>query len=441
MEYAIIAKYILSFHDNSPMVIENGTVLIDGTDIVGVGKDLNIDDAEVINFGNHILMPGLINTHTHAAMTLFRGYADDIPLDSWLNDHIWPMESKLSSEDVMNGAKVAAIEALLSGTTTINSMYWHPDAEARAFSEIGIRGMIGAPIISGINTVKTFEHIFSDWHGKNDDMTRVSINPHAPYTVTGDEYLQIHEYKNNFNQSSDIPINMHTHLAETKFEMEMIRKYNLENGSAISDDIKTSTEYLDSLDILDDKIIVAHAVECTDKDIKILAENKVGVSLNPISNLKLGNNISKVDQMYRAGVKLSLGTDGPASNNSMDMFETMKINSLLQKSVNNDPSRGKAFETLKMATYGASKVIGWNTGAIEVGKKADIILIDLNKPHLQPIFSHNSLISNLVYATKATDVSDVMVNGKWRVRNREIPEINLKNVYENLNKSVYRLIE
>ena len=441
VEYTVKAKFILNFNQGIPSIVENAMINIDDTVITAIGKDLNTDGRQVDVFDSHIIMPGLINTHTHAGMTLFRAYEDESPLDVWLNEYIWPLEAKLTAKDIEIGAKIASIEALLSGTTTINSMYWYPEAEAKAFDEIGIRAMLGPPIISGVNTLESYERLIQDWHGKNDDLTRISINPHAPYTVTSEEYQSIYEYKNNFNakNSSLPPLHMHTHLAESRNEMDMIRQYALDNGFTIKNDVQSPTQYLDSLGILDDQMIAAHAVECDEKDMDILSSQRVGVSINPISNLKLDNNVSKITDMAHHGIKLGLGTDGPASNNTLDMFETVKITALLQKG-QLDQKPGRAYNTLKMATSGGAEVLGWQEiGSLDVGKKADLIAIDIKKPHLLPLISKNSLHSLLVYSAKSSDVTDVMINGKWRVRNREVVDVNVEELYNELLERVTEL--
>ncbi|MCY3413043.1 MAG: amidohydrolase [Candidatus Heimdallarchaeota archaeon] len=438
MDRVIKSKYILGTINGKLKVFSDSGIKIEEGIITEMGPNIDTKGYDVEVFKTHLLMPGLINTHTHTAMTLFRGYADDVPLDTWLNEHIWPLEAKLDAKEVEVGAKMAAIEAMLTGTTTMNSMYWFPEAEAKAFSEQGLRGMIGPPIISGVNTLETYKHLIPDWHGANGDMIRVTLNPHAPYTVTDEEYRSIHQFKEDYNtNNSKPPLHVHTHLAETKNEIDMIRGYLSQSGKNIDVQIKTSTKYLDSLGVLDEHFIAAHGVECSKGDMKILAKRGVGVALNPMSNLKLGNNIVNISQMQERGVKLGLGTDGPASNNSLDMFETMKLSSLLQKSVNNNPIKGLAEDTIKMATAGGAEVLGWDSiGSIEVGKRADVILLDLKKPHLMPIINPEALISNVVYAAKGSDVTDVMIDGNWRVRENTLLDINLEEMYEEFNRTV-----
>ena len=199
------------------------------------------------------------------------------------------------------------VELIMSGTTTVNSMYWYPNNELIAFKEIGVRLMSGPPIISGISDLKSSEKLVSDWHGKNDDMSRISLNPHAPYTVTPDDYNEIFQYKNSYNTNNNEPnLKIHTHLAESKLEMQLINKFSKEKGFEISDLIKSPTQYIDSLGILDDDIIAAHVVECDDKDFQLLERKKVGVSINIISNMKLGNGIPKIQEMVGNGLKIGL---------------------------------------------------------------------------------------------------------------------------------------
>ncbi|OLS28317.1 MAG: 5-methylthioadenosine/S-adenosylhomocysteine deaminase [Candidatus Heimdallarchaeota archaeon LC_2] len=430
MNYALKIRYIVTYQENKVIIIENGIILIDGNKITDIGNNLEIKDREVLEFPNHVVIPGFINTHSHTAMTLFRGYADDVPLNRWLNEYIWPMEAKLSGKEVEIGAKLAAIELILSGTTTVNSMYWYPKNELIAFKEIGVRLMSGPPIISGVSDLSSSEKLVNDWHGNNDDMSRISINPHAPYTVTPDDYTEILNYKNSYNSKSNCPnLKIHTHLAESKLEMQLISEFSKDKGFEFSDSIKTPTQYLDSIGILDVDLIAAHAVECNDEDLQLILQKNVGVSINTISNMKLGNGIPRIKEMSANGLKISLGTDGPAANNGFSMFETMKMSSLTQKSLYNDPSLLSADKLLMMATAGGADVLGWkDIGTIKKGNKADLTFINLNKPHLRPILNLQSIVSTIVYSANQQDVSDVMINGKWKMRDGNLTEYNIDDI-------------
>ncbi len=443
MSYALKIKYIVTYQGNGVEIIENGMILVDGNTITGIGKNLDIRDREVIDFPNHVVIPGMINTHSHVAMTLFRGYADDVPLNEWLTEYIWPMEAKLTGNEVEIAAKLAAVELVMSGTTTVNSMYWYPENELTAFNKIGIRLMSGSPIISGVSNLKSSEKLVKDWHGTNDDMSRISINPHAPYTVTSEDFQAISQYKNDYNSNSNGPnLKIHTHLAESRIEMELIQKFANDKGFQLSSSVKTPTQYLDSIGFLDTDLIAAHVLECNDKDFQLLKKYNVGVSINTISNMKLGNGIPKLKEMYSNDLKIGLGTDGPASNNGFDMFETMKITTLTQKSAHNDPSILSAEKMLMMATKGGADVLGWNDiGEIKIGNKADLTLINLNKPHLRPVLSLQSVVSTIVYSVNQQDVSDVMINGIWKLRNNKLIDTDLETIITKFEDSVKHLFD
>ncbi|MHA2251549.1 MAG: amidohydrolase [Candidatus Kariarchaeaceae archaeon] len=443
LDCVIKARYIVSFHQDQPLVIENGMIGVDGNTITELGKSIDISGKEVFNFPNHVILPGLVNTHTHSAMTLFRGYADDVSLQKWLNEHIWPLEAKLTEEQVYFGAKLAAVEAILSGSTTLNSMYWHPESEAKAFAELGVRFMIGTPIISGVSNLSMFDNLITNWHEKDGDMTRVALTPHAPYTVTADDYTEIHDFKVEYNKEpnhKNLVIN--THLAEDKNEMDLIRNFSQTNGFDLPDGVKSPTQYLQALGVLDENLIAAHCIEMTTDDFKILAKEKVGIATNTVSNMKLGNNLPKIKEMLEYTNKIGMGTDGPCSNNGLDLFETMKITAITQKSINSNPAVMPAWASLKMATYGGAKVLGWNDsiGSIQVGKKADFTIVNLNKPYFLPVFKPETVLSHIVYSATGNDVSDVMINGEWRMRDRIIQNIDLSKLLDQFKNSVNELV-
>ena len=439
MRQALKVKYLVDFNLPPPHVLENAEIIVEGNTILEIGKGLDLSECEVSEFPHHVVIPGLINTHSHAAMTLFRGFADDIPLDKWLNENIWPKEAKLNEEMVEIGARLAAVELIKSGTTTMNSMYWYPDGELQAFSETGVRLLAGPPIISGLNSLESNTYLFDKWHGKTDDLVRVALNPHAPYTVTGEEYQKIHEFKESYNQKSSIPILVHTHLAESRIEMDMIREFGKKNNTSINE--SSPTQYLNQLGVLDNDFIAAHVIECDQQDLNILKQNNVGVAVNPVSNMKLGNGLPKLKEMYDLGLKIGIGTDGPASNNSLDLFETMKMAGLTQKSIHGDPSILPAASILRMATKGGAEVLGWKgIGEIKAGSKADMAIIDLNQPHLSPIINLNSVISHIVYSARGGDVSDVMINGMWKMRDRKILGVDVVELVDKFQNITFDLL-
>jgi len=426
-------------------VVRNGAVLIDGDRIVEVGK---YDDVrrrnprgyEKLNAKGKIVLPGLINTHHHLAMSLLRGYADDMPLKEWLEKKIWPIEMHMTSEDIYLGAKLTAVESVLGGCTTVNTMYHYaPDFnEARAIAEVGIRGVVGHVCFSWRKDedLRLVKSLVEAWHGADNGRIRVSIDPHAPYTVDPDYMVELWNLTLELNEKYGDrgPIIFHTHLAETLDEADKIKyafKVKLDGGIV---------EYLDKLGVLSGLMLAAHCVHLSDKDMAILASRDVKVAHNPVSNLKLGSGISPVPKLLEAGVNVGLGTDSVCSNNSSDMFETMKFAALIHKGVSMNPAIMNAWKVLQMATIDGAKALNWHyeLGSIEPGKKADIILVDVQAPHAIPMYSE---ASHLVYVVKSSDVETVIVDGRIIVEEREIKTVKVEELIEEFLKARDKLME
>lgn len=428
----ITAKYILHNFAKSrqipPEIIKDGALIIEGNKVQSILPQAEIAHGSfdtVVEYPHHVLLPGLVNTHSHAGMTLFRGMADDLDLMTWLTDHIWPAEALLTAEHVKYGAELSAIEALMSGTTTFNSMYWHVEQEISAFSEVGVRLLCGPSVLVGIEelNLNRARKLISSYHGAYNDMIHIALNPHAPYTVTDEEYHKIHEFVSNYNSTKedDEPkVMIHTHLDEAPGEIHQIRRFADERGFSIKEGIETPTEYFADLGILSSDLFLAHGVNMSPSDIELLADHEVGVSHNPSSNMKLGNTFAPVVNYYDQGVNIGLGTDSATSNNNLDMYEEIKMTALIHKGFHNLPTRPKAHEVLHMATDLGASAMGWqNIGDLGENSYADFQVIDLDRPHLKPLFSTNSLISHLVYSVKGADVVDVMVNGEFRMQDRK----------------------
>lgn len=426
-------------------VIRDGAILIEGDRIIEVGK---YDDVkrrnprgyEKLNARGKIVLPGLVNTHHHLAMSLLRGYADDMPLKEWLEEKIWPMESLMTGEDVYIGAKLTAVESVLGGCTTVNTMYHYTPVfnEARAIAEVCIRGVIGHVCFSWRKNedLKLTRSLAEAWHGAENGRIRVSVDPHAPYTVDPDYMVELWNMTLELNEKygDKGPIISHIHLAETADEADKIRRtfgVNL-NGGVV--------EYLNRLGVLDRLTLAAHCVHLSEKDIAILASRGVKVAHNPISNLKLGSGISPIPKLLENGVNVGLGTDSVCSNNSSDMFETMKFAALIHKGVHMNPSIMSAWRVLQMATIDGAKALNWDCelGSIEPGKKADIILVDVKKPHAIPMYNE---VSHLVYAVKSSDVETVIVDGRIIVENRKIKTVKIEELIEQFLKARNRLLE
>jgi 5-methylthioadenosine/S-adenosylhomocysteine deaminase len=422
---------ILTMHDGK--VIRQGAVAIEEETIVDVGKTKELKRKygrgyEKIDAKGKIVMPSFINTHQHAAMSLLRGYADDLPLQEWLEKWIWPIEKHMTAHEIYVGALLTAVESIMGGTTTVNTMYHYTpeENEAKAFADAGLRGVIGHVCFSWRKEEdkKALLDLAKNWHNKERGLIRVSVDPHAPYTVDPEYMKELKTLREELTEkygSEKAPIIWHTHIAETSDEKEKIRKaFNIQIRNGVM-------EYLDSLGVLNEKVVAAHCVALTDEDIKIMKKRGVKVSHNPISNLKLASGISPIPKMQEENITVSLGTDSPCSNNTADMFETMKTTAILHKGINKNPTLLPAEKILEMATINGAKALSWDDeiGSIVVGKKADLIIINMKKPHLSPL--HNEK-SHMVYAAKASDVETVIINGKIIMENRTLKNFKIERV-------------
>lgn len=364
-----------------------------------------------INGEGRLLLPGFVNTHAHMGMTLFRGYKDDVRLDEWLEDWIWPAEEKLTPEDVYWASKLALIEAIHSGTTTIADMYFNMDQTAKAIEETGIRGLISYGLIaeeldeSGEKELKHALDLADEWDGAADGRINVALSPHAPYTC-GDSVL---EEVSRLSGARDLPI--HTHISETKGEVE--ESYDRFGVSPV--------ERLDELGLLKNPMLAAHCVHVDEKDMDLLKQNDVVVAHNPTSNMKISSGAAPIDQLKQRGVKVTLGTDGPGTNNDLDFFEEMRQASFLAKLESNDPTALPAKETLKTATAAGVEQLGFSElGKIEEGAGADLIGLKRDPPYWSPEYN---TVSNLVYSGKSREVDFVMADGKLVMENGDIQTV------------------
>ncbi len=361
--------------------------------------------AEVIDGRGKLAMPGLVNTHNHIPMTLLRSYADDLPLMPWLNDHVWPFEARMTRDDIRVGAELGMAEMLLGGTTTSTDMYWMDEAVAEAAERTGIRAVIAPSILDGKR--EAFDHDFALLTGRygrgQHPRITLMVAPHAVYTCSPETL----EYARDTAAAHGIGITIH--VSETQDEQRMIReRYG-----------KTPVEMLRDLGMLGPRTLVVHAVWVSDSDIEIMREHGVSVAHNPQSNMKLASGIAPFAKMAAAGLNVSIGTDGPSSNNDLDMWEEMRSASFLQKVATLDPCVFPAYEVLKMATVNGARALGLadEIGQLREGMKADIILLDIEKPHLYP---QTDMVANLAYCAKASDVETVFVDGRKVVENRRL---------------------
>jgi len=405
--------------------IIEGDILVENDKIKKIGV-INEKADEYIDVKGNIVMPGLINSHTHIAMSLLRNYADDLPFWPWLFDKILPAEENLTDESVYWGSMLSIAEMIASGTTTFCDMYFFTEQTIKAVQNTGIRANISRGLSSekdGDEKLRNGLELFKLFNGSENNRIKIDLGPHAPYTCNL-EYLK----KINL-EAKKIDVNIHIHLSETKKEVEdSVEKYG-----------KSPIEYVEESGLFKNNTIAAHCVYLDDEDIKILAKNNVNVVNNPSSNLKLANGFAPVYKMMKNGINVCLGTDGSASNNNLNMFEEMHIAAILNKSVEKDTTVLPAFEVLKMATINGAKALGIDNlvGTLEVGKKADMIVIDLDKPHMYP--RHNFL-SSLVYSASGSDVVTVIVDGKVLYKDYKFTNINLKEIYINAEKESKLLI-
>lgn len=380
-------------------------IFIAGNRIKKIGKNLYLKAKERIDGeGKKAILPGLINCHTHSAMILFRGYADDLPLNIWLKEKIWPLEEKLTKEDIYWGTKLACLEMIKNGITCFNEMYWYPEAQIEAIKEMGLRAIIGLVMIDflPLGSKESIEKLYQKLKLELPETESLAIAPHAIYTVSKENLI----WAKNFAKKNNLLL--HIHLSETEKEIKDCLKKNKIRP----------VEYLDRIGFLNKNCLLAHSVWLNDKEIEILGKRKCNVIYNPCSNLKLATGeIFPYKKLKEKKVNICLGTDGAASNNSLDMFKEMKFGSLLQKHKEKNPTLAKSKEVLDWATINGGKALRINIGEIKEGKLADLILIDLNKIYFSP--GHN-FISDLVYSTSGDCVSDLICNGKILMRERKI---------------------
>lgn len=401
--------------DGKNEVIKSTNIYIAEDKIIHIGElreDINVE--RVIDGKNRIGMPGLINSHTHIGMSLLRNFADDLPLYEWLTKKIWPVEAKLTSNDVYWGSLLSMVEMIQGGTTAFCDMYFFMDEVGKGLEESGIRGVLTRGLIEDEQAqmkLNETRELFNNWNGKGNGRIKVMVAPHAPYTCSPD-FL-----KESFELAKELKTGIHIHLSETKKEVE--DSFKLHGKSPI--------KHVYDLGILESHTIAAHCVHVDDEDIEIMREKNIYPVNNPGSNLKLASGFAPVEKMLNRGIPVALGTDGSSSNNNLNMFEEINLAAIINKAVNLDAVSVPAKSALEMGTINGAKALGWNNeiGSIEVGKKADIILIDTDKPHFYP---HHNIISSLAYSAQASDVDTVIVDGKIIMEKREIKTLDVEKI-------------
>ncbi|HEU4744988.1 MAG TPA: amidohydrolase family protein [Anaerolineales bacterium] len=424
VETLFVNALVLTMDENFSQFLR-GAVAVKGDSILAVGneeelkKEFATRAQETIDCGGKILMPGLINAHTHVPMTLLRGLADDLRLDVWLMGYMMPVEREfVSPEFVRLGTLLACAEQIRSGVTTFNDMYYFEEDVAKAAADAGMRAVCGQTVMkfpapdaaSYEDSLQMAREFIQRW--KDHPLIVPAVSPHAPYTCTAEILRATAELAKEF----DVPL--HTHLAETAFEVENMRS---EHGIPV-------IPYVKKQGLFEAKVIAAHCVHVDTGEIRTLLHAGAGVSHNPSSNLKLASGFAPVVKMLETGLNVGIGTDGPASNNDLDMFEEVRLAAFVAKAVTNDPTSLPAPWALLLATrLGAQALhIGHLTGSLEPGKRADLIVVDVSPLHNSPSFKRaaDNAYAQIVYAGKSTDVSDVMVNGKWLMRDHQLLTVN-----------------
>ena len=396
-------------YDKEPTI--NSIAILNGK-ILDIGKDLEqkYKASQIIDAADKIVMPGFVNTHSHVAMSYFKGLADDLPLQEWLSKHIWPVETKfLSVEFVKDAALHGCAEMIKNGITTFSDMYFFGDQTARSAEKIGIRAVLGEgimdlPVANYQNADEIFTYI-RKMHDKykESELIDFAVAPHAIYTC-GKENLIKAKYL-----AQELGILLHIHLSETKQEVkDCIKKTGMR-----------PVEYLNSLGFFESNVVVAHAIWLNETEQKILATNKSSIAINTSSNLKLASGFDTFKSYLEHGINLSIGTDGVASNNNLSILQEISLAAKLQKALNDDPTILPAKEMIQIATIGGAKALNKfnQIGSIEVGKKADIILIDTNNIEAQPLYDP---YSHLVYSLTSEQIKDVIINGKIVMKDRKL---------------------
>lgn len=405
-----------------------GEIAVDGAEIVHVGPPgttaADFKPDRVIDGAGQVALPGLINAHTHAAMTLFRGYADDLPLMEWLNNRIWPLEAKLTPEDIYWGTKLAILEMLKAGVTAFADMYFAVDRVAEAVCESGIRASLARGLIGGEKgeaALAEAETLLAQWRGRGEGRLTFMFGPHAPYTCPPEYLGRVAE------KAKEYGVGLHIHLAETQAEVEDIkRRYG-----------KRPVELVHEVGLFEVPVLAAHCVHLEPQEIEILREKGVAVAHNPESNMKLASGIAPVPEMLAKGVTVALGTDGAASNNNLELFGEMRSAALLHKVAKMDPTALNAYQVLQMATVNGAQALGLDrVGSLKAGYKADLILVNFHQPHLHP---HHDIIAHLVYAAQPGDVSLVMVDGEVLVENGRVLTMDEEEVYAKVKECVARI--
>ncbi|MBZ4672007.1 amidohydrolase family protein [Deferribacteraceae bacterium V6Fe1] len=412
---AIKAKYI--YYNNK--IHTDKFLLINNNLIEGISNQLTDGEYEVLDKGNSGIFPAFINTHTHLPMSYFRGLADDLPLKSWLEEHIWPAESKMLNEEfVYDATTLAAAEMIRSGTICANDMYFFSKYIGKALKDVGLRGVVGGGVLdfptkfakNSDEYLRRIEELIEEF--ENDELINISICPHAAYTVNPDNYKKCIDFANKYN------IQIHTHLAETEWEVnEISNRYG-----------KTPVRLFDEIGLFDTNTIFAHVIWVDDEEIEILGRKKANIAACVKSNLKLASGFIKAQKLQEAGANITIATDGNASNNSLNMFEEMSTFAKTQKGLNLNPTIMNAENVFNMSTKNAAKALNLSKcGELKKGNFADFMIVSFDDINMLPVYNP---ISHLVYTAEPSNVTDVFVNGQCLLKDRKFTTIDIEQVKE-----------
>ncbi|NCO35682.1 MAG: hypothetical protein AUJ92_05270 [Armatimonadetes bacterium CG2_30_59_28] len=419
--------------DDDRRVLHGVDLRVAGNRIVHVGSRNGCSENPAsgtlrIDGSRMVAIPGLINAHTHAAMVLMRGYADDMALEPWLHEKIWPTEARLTSEDVYWGTMLATVEMLKSGTTTLCDMYHYFESTTRAMVDAGIRGVPSGVLLGFLpepeRRICEAVEFCREWNGAGNGRITVMLAPHALYTCSRSIMERLGE------EAANLGVKIHTHLAETEVEVQTVREqYGMH-----------PVEAMDAMGLFDVGVVAAHCVCVEEAHIDLFREKRVGVAHNPTSNLKLASGIAPVAKMLDRGVPVAIATDGAASNNNLDMLEETRLTALLHKVAAKDPTAVSAYTALEMATRNGAAALGLGdqVGQLKAGMKADIVLLDFDKPHLSP--RHNE-ISHIVYSAMASDVDTVIVDGEIQVRGGNLVNLDEKEIMSRASEIARRVTQ
>jgi 5-methylthioadenosine/S-adenosylhomocysteine deaminase len=421
--------------DGEDSFFPRGRMTVQGNTILRVGHEHEIPlEGDVIDLEGRLVLPGLVNTHTHSHSSLFKNQADDLQLMDWLNKAMWPMEAHLNAARAQAGTALSCMEYISSGITTYCDQFYFAEAIAPVASKSGLRCVLGAtvfekPSVETDDTLRAACDFVEHWLGREEEtLVYPCLGPHAPYSVSAEQFIRVAEFCRKHN------VLLHTHISETQDEnKQILAKYG-----------KTPTQWLESLGVLENRVLAAHSIHLDEQDMELYARRNVHASYNPVSNLKLVSGRMPYRKLREHGIQFSIGTDGAQSNNSMDLLRDLRTGALIQKLAENDATMFNAREMVRLATIEGAIALGLDRqiGSLESGKRADFIALDTRSPRLVPLHrdSLSNLCSTVAYSACGADVCDMAVNGKWVMQNRNIRTMDCDEVRKNAQEASEYLV-